>query len=104
MTSNRKRSGPVDLLKATVNAKGKDGKPKYRLDIMLNTLVTKVRFDTKRGGSPRAIGVDFELGESLYGADPRRQAGHVGKGGLVTARREVIISAGMSHALHIVVS
>lgn len=92
-----KRAGPVDLLHEVINAKNSDGSPKYQLDIQLNTLVTNVNFDETTGGNPKATGVSFLTGRSLYGADPRRQSGAAtGKGtkGAVTATREVILSAG----------
>lgn len=92
-----KRAGPVDLLNSVVNAKNADGSRKYQLDVQLNTLVTTLRFDQSTSGKPKATGVNFLTGQSLYGADPRRQSGAAtGKGtpGSVTATREVILSAG----------
>ncbi|KAJ5345721.1 CAZyme family AA3 [Penicillium brevicompactum] len=65
-----KRTGPRDFLIKTANAVNPDGSRKYHLDIQLNTLVTNVRFDTT-GPKPRATGVDYLLGQSLYRADPR---------------------------------
>ncbi|KAF2996789.1 hypothetical protein E8E13_000139 [Curvularia kusanoi] len=92
-----KRAGPVDLLNEVINARNQDGGRKYHLDVQLNTLVTKVNFDRTDNATPKATGVNFLTGRSLYGADPRRQSGiATGKGnkGSVTATREVIISAG----------
>lgn len=92
-----KRAGPVDLLNQVINAKNADGSRKYHLDVQLNTLVTTVKFDKSKDGKPKATGVNFLTGRSLYGADPRRQAGRVttkGTPGSVTATREVILSAG----------
>jgi choline dehydrogenase len=91
-----KRAGPVDFLHQVMNAKNSDGSRKYHLDIQLNTLVTNVKF-AEGGDKPKATGVEFLTGRSLYGADPRRQSGAAsGKGieGSVTATREVILSAG----------
>ncbi|CAI7597022.1 unnamed protein product [Penicillium pancosmium] len=89
-----KRTGPREFLMTTVNAVNDDGSRKYHLDIQLNTLVTNVRFDTD-GAKPRAVGVDYLLGQSLYRADPRASpTGSNGKPGSVTAKREVILSAG----------
>jgi choline dehydrogenase len=91
-----KRAGPVDFLHQVMNAKNSDGSRKYHLDIQLNTLVTTVKF-AEDGDKPKATGVNFLTGRSLYGADPRRQSGAAsGKGteGSVTATREVILSAG----------
>ncbi|KAF2824764.1 alcohol oxidase [Ophiobolus disseminans] len=92
-----KRAGPVDFLHEVMNAKNSDGSRKYHLDVQLNTLVTTVRFNQSSDGKPKATGVNFLTGRSLYGADPRRQSGAAkGKGtqGAVTATREVILSAG----------
>ncbi|KAK0638352.1 Cyclase atC [Lasiodiplodia hormozganensis] len=92
-----KRAGPVDLLHEVLSATNDDGSEKYKLDIQLNTLVTKVTFETGSDGTPKATGVEFLTGQSLYGADPRRQTGEAtGKGtkGSVKANKEVILSAG----------
>ncbi|KAJ5779133.1 hypothetical protein N7457_006853 [Penicillium paradoxum] len=89
-----KRTGPREFLMKTVNAVNDDGSRKYHLDIQLDTLVTNVRFDTT-GAKPRATGVDYLRGKSLYRADPRAsQTGSGGKQGRVSAAREVILSAG----------
>jgi choline dehydrogenase len=91
------RAGPVDLLNEVVNAKNDDGSRRYLLDVQLNTLVTNIVFDKDSGDSPKATGVNFLAGRSLYGADPRRQTGAAtgeGTKGAVTATREVILSAG----------
>ncbi|CAI0650903.1 unnamed protein product, partial [Colletotrichum noveboracense] len=65
-----RRVGPREFVLDTANAKNTDGTRKYHLDLKLNTLVTKVRFD-QSGTKPRAVGVDFVTGQSLYRADPR---------------------------------
>ncbi|KAJ5312062.1 hypothetical protein PENANT_c022G06703 [Penicillium antarcticum] len=89
-----KRTGPREFLMKTVNAVNSDGTRKYHLDIQLNTLVTKVSFDTS-GPKPRALGVDYLLGQSLYRADPRAsRTSSNGTPGSVNAAREVILSAG----------
>ncbi|KAJ5918282.1 CAZyme family AA3 [Penicillium verhagenii] len=89
-----KRTGPRDFLLSTVNAVNDDGSRKYHLDIQLNTLVTKVTFDTT-GSKPRATGVEYLEGQSLYRADPRASMTSArGTPGSVTAAREVILSAG----------
>lgn len=89
-----KRTGPREFLMKTVNAMNDDGSRKYHLDIQLDTLVTNVRFDIS-GAKPRATGVDYLRGKSLYRADPRasRTASN-GNPGHVNAAREVILSAG----------
>ncbi|XPS93876.1 Choline dehydrogenase [Ascochyta lentis] len=92
-----KRAGPVDLLNEVVNAKNDGGSRKYHLDVQLNTLVTTVKLEKDAKGLPKATGVNFLTGRSLYGADPRRQSGAAkgqGNKGSVTATREVILSAG----------
>jgi choline dehydrogenase-like flavoprotein len=89
-----KRTGPRDFILKTANAVNSDGSRKYHLDIQLNTLVTNVRFDTT-GSKPRATGVDYLLGQSLYRADPRASRTSAGgTPGSVTAAREVILAAG----------
>lgn len=90
-TSSR-RSSPRDFILDTANAINADGSRKYHLDIQLTTLVTKVRFDTS-GSTPKAVGVEYLQGQSLYAADPR-YAGAGGASGYVAAGKEVILSAG----------
>ncbi|KAM5362066.1 hypothetical protein ACJZ2D_012733 [Fusarium nematophilum] len=87
------RVGPREFVLETAQAKNSDGSRRYHLDIKLNTLVTRVRFD-KTGSKPRAVGVDFITGESLYEADPRYKSSTNGQAGSVNASAEVIISAG----------
>ncbi|WYZ35124.1 hypothetical protein EsH8_I_001400 [Colletotrichum jinshuiense] len=87
------RGGPRDLILDTANAVNSDGSRKYHLDIKLDTLVTKIRFDDS-GEKPRAVGVDFLEGSSLYRADPRSGSATATGSGSVDASREVIISAG----------
>ncbi|GKT45004.1 L-sorbose 1-dehydrogenase [Colletotrichum spaethianum] len=87
------RVGPRDFVLETANAKNADGSRKYHLDLKLNTLVTKVRFD-QSGPEPRAVGVDFIAGQSLYRADPRSGNAAEGTPGSVNATAEVIVSAG----------
>lgn len=90
---NYARSGPQEFVKNTSTATNLDGSRKYILDIQLNTLVTKIRFDTS-GSTPKAIGVDYLQGQSLYRADLRSGTASPGIPGSVNATREVIISAG----------
>lgn len=89
-----KRTGPQNFVKRTATAVNADGSRKYHLDVQLDTLVTNVRFDTS-GVKPRAIGVDYLQGKSLYRAD-RRAMKNLSNGtpGKVNAAREVILSAG----------
>ncbi|ODA76435.1 hypothetical protein RJ55_07704 [Drechmeria coniospora] len=82
------RSGPRDFMMDVIKAKDS------KLDILLTTLVTKVRFDTTKK-TPRAIGVDFMQGKSLYSADPRYSPSQQAEAsGSVNASKEVILSAG----------
>ena len=92
-TDNGSRSGPRQFMLDVANAQNPDGSRKYHLDILLNTLVTKVRFDTT-GSKPRAVGVDFLHGQSLYRADPRSNGAGSGTSGSVDASSEVILAAG----------
>jgi choline dehydrogenase len=87
------RVGPREFILETANAKNSDGSRKYHLDIMMNTLATKVRFDTS-GTKPRAVGVDFISGKSLYKADPRAKSAASSNAGSVNASAEVILAAG----------
>ncbi|KAI0876318.1 GMC oxidoreductase [Hypoxylon argillaceum] len=72
------------------------------LTVSLNSLATRVLFDStassKCGSSaaavPRATGVEYLEGKSLYAADSRRAAGATGVKKTVTAKREVIVSGG----------
>ncbi|KAF4451294.1 choline dehydrogenase [Fusarium austroafricanum] len=87
------RGGPRDFILDTAKATNKDGSRKYHLDIKLDTLVTKINFD-KKGSRPRAVGVNYMQGASLYRADPRAGSAKSTGTGSVNAKREVIISAG----------
>ncbi|KAK1963592.1 choline dehydrogenase [Colletotrichum sublineola] len=88
------RSSPRDLVYSVATAKNPDGSRKYKLDIALHTLVTKVNFNTS-GTVPQATGVEYLFGESLYRADTRASDSEDGGvPGSVSASREVIISAG----------
>lgn len=74
------------------NAVNKDGSRKYHLDVQLLSLATKIRFDNST--TPKAIGVEYLQGQSLYAADPRSTGEKNGTAGYVAASKEVIISAG----------
>jgi choline dehydrogenase len=92
--TDSKRSSPREFLLNTANAVNEDGSRKYHLDILLNTLVTRVRF-TQDTVIPKAVGVDFLEGQSLYRADPRALNALPTGAGSVNATREVILSAGV---------
>ncbi|KAK6212455.1 hypothetical protein LQW54_005229 [Pestalotiopsis sp. IQ-011] len=87
------RNGPREFVLNTANAVTRSGQRQYHLDVQLNTLVTKIRFDMT-GDIPRAVGVDYIRGQSLYKADPRFHDGSNGTAGSVNAKQEVILSAG----------
>ncbi|KAF2968940.1 hypothetical protein GQX73_g4628 [Xylaria multiplex] len=92
-----RRSSPRDYVYDTVTAKNRDGSKKYKLDVALNTLVTKVTFDKPKSscGKPKANGVEYLYGQSLYRADPRASLTEdTGKPGSVKATKEVIVSGG----------
>lgn len=92
-----RRSSPRDYVYDTVMAKNKDGSKKYKLDVALNTLVTKVTFDktTSKCTKPKANGIEYLYGQSLYRADPRAsRTENGGTPGSVKATKEVIVSGG----------
>lgn len=93
ISDDYRRNGAREFVLSTANAKNADGSRKYHLDVMLNTLATKVRFNTSIS-PPRAIGIDYLSGTSLYRADPRSSRTNGGTAGSVDASREVILSAG----------
>ncbi|KAI1344438.1 GMC oxidoreductase [Xylariaceae sp. FL0016] len=94
MNSDYARSSPRDFAFDVASAVNVDGSKKYKLDVALNTLVTKVNFDTS-STDPRATGVDYLVGKSLYRADTRASpSDDGGTPGSVAAAREVILSAG----------
>lgn len=94
MNSDFIRTGPRDFVLEVANAQNDDGSKKYKLDIALNTLVTRINFD-ESGATPKATSVNYIHGKSLYRADPRASSEDEGKeSGIVYASREVIVSAG----------
>jgi choline dehydrogenase len=84
---NGRRSSPGYYARDTA----KNGR--YPLTISLNTLATKIIFD-KTDGRPKAVGIEFLQGKSMYSADPRYNAADKGFSGSVFATKEVIISGG----------
>ncbi|KAK3331646.1 hypothetical protein B0T19DRAFT_353687 [Cercophora scortea] len=91
--ANGNRYSSRDYIQAAVKAGA-------NITVSLTSLATKVLFDTtgaKCNGSaaaPRATGVEYLFGKSLYGADNRRAANATGVKRTVLARREVIVSGG----------
>ncbi|KAI1812490.1 GMC oxidoreductase [Poronia punctata] len=89
-----RRSSPRDYVYDTATARNRDGSKKYKLEVALNTLVTKVTFSESECGKPRADGIEYLYGQSLYRADPRATNKDGGKPGSVRATKEVIVSGG----------
>lgn len=88
------RSNPRNFILNTANAQNPDGSRKYHLDILLDTLVTKVQIEHV-ATHPVAVGVDFLRGQSLYRADRRASpTGQGGDRGSAKASGEVILAAG----------
>ncbi|KEZ39842.1 hypothetical protein SAPIO_CDS8774 [Scedosporium apiospermum] len=87
--ANGGRYSSRDYIQAAV----RDGEP---LTVSMTSLATKVLFDTSGdcGDKPRAIGVEYLEGKSLYAGDSRRQEGATGTKKTVRAKREVIVSGG----------
>ncbi|KAI1118598.1 GMC oxidoreductase [Nemania sp. NC0429] len=89
-----RRSTPRDYVYNIATATKPDGSKKYKLDVALNTLATKIQFDTK-GRKPKATGVEYLFGQSLYRADPRSsKTENGGVPGSVKATKEVIVAGG----------
>ncbi|KAK4163854.1 hypothetical protein QBC43DRAFT_353919 [Cladorrhinum sp. PSN259] len=70
-----------------------------KLAVSLTSLATKILFDTSSKcegtpSKPRATGVEFLFGKSLYKGDNRRAATATGVKRTAYARREVIVSGG----------
>jgi choline dehydrogenase len=61
---------------AVLNATKPDGSKRYALTLKTNWLVAKVLFDTTRRNNrkPRATGVEYFVGRSMYAADRRYDA------------------------------
>jgi choline dehydrogenase len=97
VTPRWKRFSPRDYILETLNVKGTNGKQKYPLHLQLESLATKVLFDTcssSNSTKPRAIGVEYLHGKSVYKADPRHQPNTTGTLHRAYARKEVIVSGG----------
>ncbi|KAM5343759.1 hypothetical protein ACJ41O_012296 [Fusarium nematophilum] len=86
--SNGKRSGPRDFLMATAQ--------EHPLEIKTGCLATRVIFDESGDADtpPKAIGVEFLEGASLYRADPRSSSSNSGTKHRALASREIILAAG----------
>ncbi|KAF2420192.1 alcohol oxidase [Tothia fuscella] len=90
-----KRNGAREFVMQTYNEKTLAGGKKWKLDIWMETLVTKVIFaEGGTGTRPKATGVEFLKGKSLYRADPRSGSATGGTPAQVFATKEVILSGG----------
>ncbi|KAI8667145.1 hypothetical protein NCS56_00849800 [Fusarium sp. Ph1] len=79
----------------TIRTVDKKGKRKYRLDLRLNSYATKVLFNKPKAGSiPRAIGIEYLEGKSIYQGDLRYSSSNNATVRQVYATREVILSGG----------
>ncbi|ROT36766.1 alcohol oxidase [Sodiomyces alkalinus F11] len=83
---------------STFNARDKGAcTKKYPLHLQLNTLATRVLFShpsESESDQPRAVGVEFLEGKSVYQGDRRHDPSSKGTPGRAYARREVILSGG----------
>ncbi|KAJ0122732.1 Choline dehydrogenase [Diaporthe amygdali] len=96
MTKNGRRSSARDYLVATSNAKDAHGRKRYPLTISTHSLATRVIFKkANHGQKPKAIGVEFLQGRSLYKADPRSNPKIAGVKKAIYASKEVIIAGGV---------
>jgi choline dehydrogenase len=66
---------------------------KAPLHLQLHSLASRILFD-EFGSKPKAVGVEFIEGKSVYKGDPRYNGKSKGKARQVKARKEVIISGG----------
>ena len=82
-----RRSSPGYYVRDTIT----DGK--YPLTLFLDTLATRVIFQ-KNGTHPKAIGIEYLKGKSMYSADPRYNSSDPGVPGKAYASKEVILSGG----------
>ncbi|KAF6832166.1 choline dehydrogenase [Colletotrichum musicola] len=86
--ANGQRYSSRDYIVEAVNTR------QYPLTLSQNSLATKILFNTS-GGKPRATGVEYLVGRSLYKADARYSPnGPKGEKRTATARREVILAGG----------
>ncbi|KAH6620086.1 hypothetical protein C7974DRAFT_458005 [Boeremia exigua] len=84
-----------DRVLDTLRAVDKRGKKRYPLDLRLNSYASKVLFDKSVNGSvPRAIGIEYLEGKSIYQGDLRYNASNKATTRKVYAKKEVILSGG----------
>lgn len=87
--ANGQRFAARDYIQETINAK-------FPLTLSINSLATRVLFDngTSCGSTPRATGVEYLQGKSLYKADARYTSSNKGTLKTARARKEVIVAGG----------
>ncbi|EDU45337.1 choline dehydrogenase [Pyrenophora tritici-repentis Pt-1C-BFP] len=96
VTTKWKRFSPRDRILEMLNETKADRTQKYPLHLQAESLATKVLFDSCGGnvGKPKAIGVEYLQGKSVYKADPRQSSSTIGTLHQAFARKEVIVSGG----------
>ena len=83
-------TGSRSTIATYINSVIKAGHP---LTVSLHSLATRVLFEDWEG-KPKAIGVEYTVGEGLYSADRRYNANQTGELRTVHAKKEVIVSGG----------
>ncbi|RYN61830.1 hypothetical protein AA0114_g601 [Alternaria tenuissima] len=84
-----------DHVLTTLRAVDATGRKRYPLEVRLNSLASKVLFeDSVNGNAPRAIGVEYLEGKSIYQGDLRYNASNDAITKQVYANKEVIVSGG----------
>jgi choline dehydrogenase len=66
----------------------------YPLTLSLHSLASKILFD-EDGDIPKAIGIEYMVGEALYSADTRYDADAVADVRTARAKKEVIVAGGV---------
>ncbi|KAM0226721.1 hypothetical protein ACHAPO_012125 [Fusarium lateritium] len=85
------RSSPLNLIRTTLA-----DPQKFPLTVQEHTLVTKVIFsEYSDPKGPKAIGIEYLQGKSLYAADPRHNTSFKGTAGKAYATREIILAGGV---------
>lgn len=85
--TTRARSSIANYVNSVIDA----GHP---LELSLHSLATRIITETCEDGKPKAVGVEYMVGEALYSADDRYQTNTTGEVRTVRARREVTLSGG----------
>ncbi|TVY59695.1 Oxygen-dependent choline dehydrogenase [Lachnellula suecica] len=90
------RVSAADIILQTLNATTSTGAKKYPLTLSLHSFATKILFNTKAKNEtrPRAIGIEYLEGMSIYSADPRHTNTTTGVKKQAFAKKEVIIAGG----------